>query len=83
MDQPELSRNLIARIAKNLKCQLLGFYQRTVVFCDLGGNGNQIGPQGVELSDVTLQSLQLKVAIRSPTTAVKDEDHKPLRQDIF
>jgi hypothetical protein len=83
MDQTVLSRNLIARIAQNLKCQLLCFYERTVVLCDLGRNGNQIGSQGVKISDMALQSLQLKVAIRSPTTAVKGEDHKPLRQDIF
>lgn len=83
MDKPELARKLIARVAENMKCKVFGFYQSPAVFCNLGRNGNQICAQGVELSYIILQSLQLKIAIWSPTAAVKGEDHEPLRQDIF
>lgn len=83
MHQPELTCHLIARIAENLKCQLFGVYQRAAVFCDLGGYGDQVRPQGVELGYMALQSLQLKIAVRSPLATVKREDHEPLRQDIF
>ncbi len=83
MNKPELARKLIARIAENVKCKVFGFYQSAAVFYDLGRNGDQVCPQGVELSDITLQSLQLKIAIWSPAAAVKGEDHEPLRQDIF
>lgn len=83
MNKPELARKLVARIAENVKCEVFCFYQGAAVFCDLGRNGNQISPQGVELGYIALQSLQLKIAIGSPAAAIKGEDHEPLRQDIF
>ena len=66
MYQPELTCNLVARVAQNFKCQPFGSFQCAAKFGDLGRNGDQIRPQGVELFNMALQSLQLKIAIRSP-----------------
>lgn len=75
MHQPELTGNLIARIAENLKCQLFRFFQGAAEFDDLGRNGNQFSPQGIELFQVALQSLQLNIAVRSPAATVKSQHH--------
>lgn len=83
MHQPELTCNQIARIAENLKCQFFGFFQGAAEFGDLRRYGNQICPQGIEFFNVVLQSFQLYIAIRSPATTVKGQNHGPLRQDIF
>ena len=83
MHQPELTGKLVAQIADNLKCQFFGFFQGAAEFSGLGRNGDQICPQGLELFNMALQSLQLNIAIRSPAAAVKGQHHAALRKDIF
>ena len=83
MHQAELSGHLIARIPENLKCQFFGFFQGAAEFVDLGRYGDKICPQGSKLLNMILQSLQLKIAIRSPASAVDGKNHDALRKDIF
>ena len=83
MHQPELPCDLVARIAENFKCQIFELFQGAAEFGNLGRNSDQVCPLSIELFNVALQSLQLNIAIRSPAATVKDQNHGPLRQNIF
>lgn len=81
-DQPELCGKAIARVAEEGKGQVEPFDDLLGIFFKLRRNSEECGPGLLDAAGNLLQSLQLRIAIRSPHAAVEADDQRPPSQQF-
>lgn len=78
--QPEAACPGVAGIAEDGELEMMTILDLGVLRGDRGRDRDQVGSERAELAEVLLQSIQLRVAVRSPEAAVDGDDERALRQ---
>lgn len=83
MNQAEASGQDVARIKQQGEAQSVFLAHLLGIAGEHGGNGDQLSSGILDLRQGGLQSVQLRVAERSPEAAKKVDDQRPAVQQLL